>query len=97
MAHVDRKQYWKIFVLLAVLTAIEVGVAWIPGLSKKILVTTLVALALGKAGIVGFYFMHLGHETKPMKLTVVLPFAAPALYALVLISEAAWRLYFPEV
>lgn len=95
MAHVDRKQYWKIFVVLGVLTALEVGVAYIPGINKGLMVSALVALALTKAGCVGYYYMHLGHETGPLKLTVAVPFAAPAIYAVVLITEAAWRLTWP--
>jgi caa(3)-type oxidase subunit IV len=52
----------------------------------------LVGLAVTKAAIVGLYYMHLKHETKILKFTVAIPVAAPAFYALVLISEAAWRL-----
>lgn len=96
MAHVDRKQYWKIFVVLAVLTALEVALVYIPGIAKPLMVTALVALALTKAAFVGMYFMHLGHETRGLRMTVVLPFAAPAIYALVLISEATWRLSWPH-
>lgn len=97
MAHVDRKQYWKIFVALGVLTALEVGVVYVPGIAKPLLVTALVGLALTKAALVGLYYMHLGHETRGLKLTVVVPFAAPAVYALVLITEAAWRLAWPAM
>ena len=52
----------------------------------------LCALALVKATLVGWFFMHLGHETKPLKLTVAIPMCVPAFYAFVLIAEAAWRL-----
>lgn len=95
MAHVDRKQYWKVFGVLFALTILEVGVAVLPGVPRTALVLALVGMALTKAGVVGYYFMHLGHETRVMKLTVAVPFAAPAIYAVVLISEAAWRLIWP--
>ncbi len=36
--------------------------------------------------------MHLKHETRVLKLTVALPLAAPTIYAIVLMTEAAWRL-----
>ena len=52
----------------------------------------LVSMALTKAAFVGLFYMHLKQETKFLKLTVALPLAAPTIYALVLISEAAWRL-----
>jgi cytochrome c oxidase subunit IV len=96
MAHVDRKQYIKVFFVLFILTVIEVAVALVPGINRTLLVVALVGLAVAKAAVVGFYYMHLGHETRVMKLTVVLPFAAPAIYALVLISEATWRLVWPS-
>lgn len=87
----NRKEYFVIFVVLAVLTALEAGVAQIPGLSKVVLGLTLVGLALTKAVLVGLYYMHLKHETKIMRLSVAIPLAAPGVYAVVLISEAAWR------
>jgi hypothetical protein len=35
--------------------------------------------------------MHLKDGTRVLKLTVFGPLAAPALYALVLMADAAWR------
>jgi caa(3)-type oxidase subunit IV len=89
--HVDRKQYLKIFGILTFLTALEVGVVYIPGINRILLGIALVGLALSKAVIVGWFFMHLGHETKHLKGTVAIPFAFPVIYAFVLIAEAAWR------
>jgi cytochrome c oxidase subunit IV len=89
--HVNRKQYFQVFVALTVLTALEIGVAYIPGISKMAMGTALVGLAVGKAWTVGWFFMHLGHETRVMKLTVALPFAFPAIYAFALIADAAVR------
>ena len=86
------KEYLVIFVILAVLTLLEVVLAQIPGISKSLLAVALVGLALTKAGIVALYYMHLKSETKILKLTVALPLAAPTIYALVLMTEAAWRL-----
>ena len=89
--HINRKQYVTVFVALTILTALEVGIVYVPGIGKFALGSALVLLALAKAWTVGWFFMHLGHETKHLKGTVVLPFAFPALYAFVLIAEAAWR------
>jgi cytochrome c oxidase subunit 4 len=88
----NRKEYFYVFIALAVLTVIEVAVAQVPGLSKTLLGLALVGLAVTKAAIVGLYYMHLKHETNVLKLTVAVPMAAPAVYALVLIAEGAWRL-----
>jgi cytochrome c oxidase subunit IV len=95
MAHVDRKQYVKIFGALIVLTALEVGIVYIPGIPRTGMIVALLGMALAKAALVALQFMHLSHETKWLKLTVAIPFSAPALYAVVLISEAAWRLLWP--
>lgn len=86
------KEYLVIFAVLTVLTVLEVVIAQVPGISKKLLAIALVGLALSKAGIVGLYYMHLKSETRVLKLTVALPLAAPTIYAIVLMAEAAWRL-----
>jgi hypothetical protein len=36
--------------------------------------------------------MHLIGERRALKLTVILPFLLPALFALVLMGDAVWRL-----
>ena len=88
----NRKEYLVIFVVLFVLTVLEVAVAQVPGISKTLLALALVSLAVAKAAFVGLYYMHLKHETNVLKLTVAIPLATPAVYAIVLIAEAAWRL-----
>ena len=85
------KEYLIIFVILAALTLLEVVLAQM-GISKRLLAIALVGLALTKAAIVALYYMHLKSETKVLKLTVALPLAAPTIYAIVLMTEAAWRL-----
>lgn len=88
----NTKEYLVIFGVLFFLTVLEVVVAQIPGIAKNLMALALIGMALTKAAFVGLYFMHLKNETRVLKLTVALPLAAPTLYALVLISEAAWRL-----
>jgi caa(3)-type oxidase subunit IV len=88
----DRRQYFVIFGVLFVLTVLEVVVAQLPGIGKAFLGTALVGLALAKAACVGLFYMHLKHETRILRVGVAIPLAAPALYAFVLIAEAAWRL-----
>jgi cytochrome c oxidase subunit IV len=88
----NRKEYMVIFAVLAALTVLEVAVAQIPGISKSLLTIALVGLAVTKAAFVGLFYMHLKHETRILKMTVAIPMSAPALYALVLIADAAWRL-----
>jgi caa(3)-type oxidase subunit IV len=84
------RQYLTIFFVLFLLTVIEVAVAYARG-HKTEVVVVLFSLALVKAACVALFFMHLKWETRVLRATVVVPLSLPVLYALILISEAAWR------
>ena len=84
--------YLRVFLVLVVLTLAELGLVYVPGVGRGALVAGLVFLALGKAALVLLFFMHLSGETRTLRLTVILPFLIPALLALVLMGDAAWRL-----
>jgi cytochrome c oxidase subunit IV len=88
---VNRREYFVIFGVLTLLTVLEIGVAKLE-ISPTLRGTALIGLAVTKAAFVGLYYMHLKHETRILKLTVALPMAMPAVYALVLIADSAWRL-----
>ena len=92
MAHINRREYWIIFTWLAVLTVLEVGLCYVPGISKVPMVAGLFAMALTKAALVGLFFMHLRHETRILRLNIAIPMGIPMFYALVLIGEALWRM-----
>jgi len=88
-----RKQYLLIWVYLAVLTGLEIGIAEPSlGLDKTLVVLGLVLMALAKAALVLFYYMHLREETAVMRYTVILPLFFPPFYALVLMAEGYARL-----
>ena len=87
----SRAHYLITFAALTVLTVAEIGVLYVPGINRSLLITALVLLALAKAGLVLVVFMHLGHERGGLKLGVLTPFLLPALYAATLIAEAMWR------
>jgi cytochrome c oxidase subunit 4 len=80
-----------VFVVLAVLTGVELGVALSAGIPKAAVVVALVALALSKAALIALFYMHLRFETRILRLTVFGPLVAPAVYGMVLIAETAWR------
>jgi caa(3)-type oxidase subunit IV len=84
------RQYLIIFFVLFLLTVLEVAVTYVQGHRTEVVVV-LFALAAVKAACVALFFMHLKWETRVLKATVVVPLALPVLYALVLITEAAWR------
>jgi cytochrome c oxidase subunit 4 len=67
-----RKTYFQIFVVLTVLTAIEVGLA-LSHLQRFVMITLLCALAIVKAALVAMYFMHLKFERKTLALVVLTP------------------------
>ncbi len=91
MSHPSRKQYLGVFLGLAVLTAIEVAVVYVTGVSKGLMIAVLTTLAVTKAALVGLFFMHLRSETAYLKATVLVPMSMPALFAVVLVAEAMWR------
>jgi len=84
------RQYLIIFFALFLLTVIEVAVTYVQG-HKTQVVLALFTLAAVKAACVALFFMHLKWETRVLRATVVIPLSLPVLYALILISEAAWR------
>lgn len=81
-----------VFVVLGILVLFELGIVKMPGIARGPAMVALIALAISKALLIGFFFMHLRSETKVLKLTVLVPFLFPAVYALVLVGDAAWRM-----
>jgi cytochrome c oxidase subunit IV len=64
--------YMGVFYWLAALTAIEVGVVYMP-LTKLAVGAILVVLAFTKAALVALYFMHLKFERRTMLLVAATP------------------------
>ena len=90
VSHKSHKaEYIKIFVILAVLTVVELI---IPALSvaTAIKASALIGLALAKAIIVAMFYMHLKEETAWMKFIACIPVAAFC-YAVMIILESTYR------
>jgi len=87
----SRRQVLVVFVALGALTVLELGVIRMPGIARSAAIVALIGLAVAKAALISFFFMHLKDETRVLKLTVFGPLAAPAVYALVLMADSAWR------
>ncbi len=83
------KEYVMVFFVLTFLTILEL---FIPGskIAQHHKVIGLVGLAMGKACIVAYFYMHLKEETRWMKLIAAIPLSA-AIYAAALILEAMYR------
>ncbi len=93
VGHVNHKshkaEYFKIFLVLTALTGVELV---IPGMtiSQFAKGSSLTFLALGKAAIVAWSYMHLKEETKWMRFVALIPISA-FLYAVMVILESLYR------
>jgi cytochrome c oxidase subunit IV len=88
-AHAE-PNYIAVFVWLAVLTAIEVGVTFLP-LTKLAQGAILVVLAFTKAALVALYFMHLKFERRTMLLVAVTPVILCVFLMFMLVPERVIR------
>ncbi|MGH2620560.1 MAG: cytochrome C oxidase subunit IV family protein [Anaerolineales bacterium] len=68
----NRSKYLTVFAALAVFTVIEVAVAF-TAIAKSTQVVLLVAMALIKASLVAFYYMHLRSEGPILKVIAAFP------------------------
>lgn len=84
-----KKEYWMIFAALAVLTILELFIPEMEA-SKWTKGSLLTALAVVKAGLVGWYFMHLKEERGWLKFIALIPISA-FLYYVVVTLETVFR------
>lgn len=82
-------EYIIVFVVLAVLTVLEL---FIPGLDTaySLKAAGLTLLAVAKAIVVAYYYMHLKDETRWLKFIAAIPISA-VLFAVALILEGMYR------
>jgi cytochrome c oxidase subunit 4 len=64
--------YIGIWIALAVLTGVELGVAFLP-FPKTVIILLLVGLAFWKALLVALYYMHLRFEPNRLRILAVAP------------------------
>ena len=79
-AHPSTRTYVTVFLVLAIVTAIEVGVGSL-GMAKPLQIGILLALAVGKALLVALFYMHLRYDQR----VIVLIAASPLLLMSVLV------------
>ena len=78
--------YIGIWAALAVLTAIELGVAFLP-FSKTIIILLLLGLAFWKALLVALYFMHLRFEPNRLRILAIAPLPLIVILVVAVIQE----------
>ena len=90
---------WKVFWILLFITAFEVALGMIKPLflvetiflGTKLLNHVFIILTIIKAAYIILEFMHLGHEKKSLKWTILLPALVLVPYLLfIILSEAAY-------
>jgi cytochrome c oxidase subunit 4 len=79
--HASVQTYVRVAVVLGILTAIEIGALYVPGLPKHLLVTLLLVFSVIKFALVVAFFMHLRYDNKV--LTAL--FVGPLLIAMIII------------
>jgi cytochrome c oxidase subunit 4 len=79
--HASVQTYVRVAVVLGILTAIEIGALYVPGLPKHLLVALLLVFSVVKFALVVAFFMHLRYDNKV--LTAL--FVGPLLIAMIII------------
>ena len=68
----EERRYIQVFIWLAVLTALEIALTYMP-LMRWVIGTGLVLLAASKASMVALYYMHLAHEKPTLTYIALTP------------------------
>ena len=84
--------YIAIFIYLAVLTVLELIVAYAP-IPKSVMIGGLVGLAWTKAALVAMYFMHLRFERRTLAIVAIVPVLLVTELAFSLVPDLSTRLY----
>jgi cytochrome c oxidase subunit 4 len=85
-AHAKRP-YMRVFVGLAVLTAVEVSLASLAVLPRPILIILLLILAAAKALLVAMYYMHLRYDHRILWIIGGFPFFLAGVMMLIILAD----------
>ena len=88
--HSHKKFYIIIFFALAALTGLELWIPELENATKVFKTSSLILLAVGKAFMVAYFYMHLNEEKAWLKFIAAIPISA-AIYAAVVILESIYR------
>ena len=86
MAEHKHPNYMAIFWYLAILTAVELSVIFLP-IPKLVIAASLCVLAVWKAALVAMYFMHLKLETRTLGLIAITPLVICVLLVFALLPD----------
>ena len=88
--HSHKKLYIVIFFALAALTGLELLIPELDNVTRFFKTSSLILLAVGKAFLVAYFYMHLNEEKGWLKFIAAIPISA-AIYAAVVILESMYR------
>ena len=88
--HPTAGMYFKIAIILCVITAIEVGIIYIEDLGHW-MIPILTILSLGKFALVAMYYMHLKFDNKLFTILFIVGLVlAAAVVSMLLFLFSAW-------
>ncbi len=91
--HVKWTRYIVVAVVLAVITAVEITLAFGHFLPQQLTTVLLIGFTLSKAALVMLFYMHLKYDTKWYSLALVFPlFMLVVLFGVVLVAAANWNI-----
>ncbi|WP_419941728.1 cytochrome C oxidase subunit IV family protein [Candidatus Palauibacter sp.] len=82
----EHPRYMLIWLYLFILTVLEVFVAFL-GISKWMIVVSLLIMAVWKALLVALYYMHLKFEPNRLRLVALAPLPAVAIMIIAIMME----------
>ena len=82
----EERRYIQVFIWLAVLTAAEISLTFMP-LPRLVIGVGLVLLAASKASMVALYFMHLVHEKRMLTYIALTPAVLCVFLVLMLLPD----------
>lgn len=82
----EHPKYMLIWLYLAILTALEVGVVYLD-IAKWMIVVSLLVMAGWKALLVALYYMHLKFEPNRLRLVALAPLPAVAIMIVAIMME----------
>jgi caa(3)-type oxidase subunit IV len=90
--HVKWTKYVAVAVALAIITALEIGLALGHVLPQPLTTVLLIGFTLAKAALVMLFYMHLKYDSKWYSLALVFPlFMVVVLFIIVLVAAANWN------
>ena len=69
----EHRRYLQVFLWLGILTALEIGVIYVPWLTTVVIGLILVVLAGTKAALVALFYMHLSVEKRTLTYIALTP------------------------